>query len=576
MRYRKLSHKTAGIAVYLCLAISLVIPLDADSQNINPAEVITWQAVGAQMEGNERLRLFLRLLTSDGFSLYRDKITFSLPFGMTLVEKREPPTVEVIDPLTGDRVETFGGGEFELLLQGRPSATSISLAITYIGCTDKICLFPYTETLRFEVASATVDSTSAGIEQRLVDYTGQSKRSFWWLVVIALIGGLLTNLTPCILPMIPITVKTLGRQHLYPQLSALLYGAGIIFSYTALGLVVSATGGLFGALLGNLWFALLFSALMFVFGLSMLGWGNLAFLQRLGTSFGGQKKSLLNTWLLGLGAGLVAAPCTGPILGALLAYAATQLSGLEATSLFFAYSFAFASPYMFAGGLVAKLARIKVASRLQVATKLVLAGLMFGLFFYYLRIPLYRQLQGLADYWFMLSFIFVIAGGLAIGLCLWQLRFARHRLLTLVFTFIFGFGLFAFAQGVTTPSRPTVVEWLTSEQQAMAQAELTGAPILLDAWAEWCERCKQMDAYTYTDRRLARYLEENTWLTLKLDFTRTTPETTALRQKYGILSLPTTILIPASGDLSKKVTISGFLDAPTLIKHLHKFSTTNN
>ena len=524
----------------------------------------------------------MRLLTSDGFSLYRDKVTFTVPFGMALVEKKEPPTVEVIDPLTGDKVETFKGGEFELLLQGQPPTTVVQLAITYIGCTDKICLFPYTENLQFELPAVTQpttglpDSTSAGIEQQLVNYAGQSSRSFWWLIVIALIGGLLTNLTPCILPMIPITVKTLGGQHLHPQLSSLLYGAGIIVSYTALGLIVSATGGLFGALLGNLWFALLFSALMFIFGLSMLGWGNLAFLQRLGTSFGGQKKSLLNTWLFGLGAGLVAAPCTGPILGALLAYAATQLSGLEATSLFFVYSFAFASPYMFAGGLVTKLARVQVASRLQVAVKLVLAGLMFGLFFYYLRIPLYRQLQGFADYWFTLSIIFVAVGGLAIGLCLWWLQLARQRLVTLVCAVIFGFGLFAFAQGVTTPSRPSVVEWLTSEQQAIAQAELTGAPILLDAWAEWCERCKQMDAYTYTDPKLASYLQEHTWLTLKLDFTLTTPETTTLRQKYGILSLPTTVLIPASGDLDKKVTITGFLDASTLIEHLRKFSSATN
>ena len=502
-------------------------------------------------------------------------MTFNPPFGTTITEKKEPPTVEVIDPLTGDKVKTFEGGEFELLLQGA-SSTSVSLAITYIGCTDKICLFPYTETLQFEVIPTTISatsSTSAGIEQRLVDYAGQSSKSFWWLVIIALIGGLLTNLTPCILPMIPITVKTLGGQHLYPQLSALFYGAGIIFSYTALGLVVSATGGLFGALLGNLWFALLFSALMFIFGLSMLGWGNLAFLQRLGTRFGGQKKSLLNTWLLGLGAGLVAAPCTGPILGALLAYAATQLSGFEATSLFFVYSFAFASPYMFAGGLVARLARVKVASRLQVSVKLVLAGLMFGLFFYYLRIPLYQQLQGLADYWFTLSMIFIVGGGLAIGLCLWRLQLAHYRLVTLVCSIVFGFGLFAFAQGVTTPSRPTVVDWLTSEQQAITQAELTGAPILLDAWAEWCERCKQMDAYTYTDRRLAQYLQKNTWVTLKLDFTVTTPETTALRQKYGILSLPTTVLIPSSGDPDERMTISGFLDAPTLIEHLRKFSS---
>ena len=296
--------------------------------------------------------------------------------------------MEVVDPISNEKVKTFAGGEFELLFKGASKNGFMPLAITYIGCTDKICLFPYTVNLNLKVypaigqPPATADTEmgvsnplrtasqppvlgteATEVEQILVDYAGQSKRSFLWLIIIALIGGILTNFTPCVLPMIPITLKTLGNQHARPVVSALVYGVGIITSYSALGMIVATTGGLFGAILGNTWFTLTFSCIMFVFGLTMLGWGNLAFLQRLGVKLSTTKASLPNAFCLGLGAGLVAAPCTGPILGALLAYSATQLVGLEAFALFFVYSLGFAIPYMFAGNFVVRIARVNIAPR---------------------------------------------------------------------------------------------------------------------------------------------------------------------------------------------------------------------
>ncbi len=574
------------------LLVSLLLAVLAFNDPPNPADVVSWQSAGAQVEG-DNTRVLLRLTTSDGFSLYRDKISFKPPLQLSLLSIQEPPAQEITDPLTGDKVKTFFGGEFELLFKGTPQGETLPFAITYIGCTDKICLFPYTETLQINVyrsarrgaasSSAATTATSvptpninatpaASVEQTLISFVGQSQRSLLWLVVIALLGGLLTNLTPCVLPMIPITLKTLAQRRATPRLGALVYGAGIISSYSALGLVAAFGGGMFGAILGNLWFVIAVSVLMFVFGLTMLGWGNFAVLQQLGTKLGQGKASLPNTFCLGLGAGLVAAPCTGPILGALLTWSATQLSGGEAFLLFFVYSCGFALPYIGGGSLVSRITTIKLAPRLQFCAKLLMASMMFALFFYYLRIPFYQQLQPLAAVWFPLSASLLGMGALLLAWLAW--RRPGGRVGALPCALLLGLGLFAFSQGATTTTRPTLVTWLTDEPAARRQAQAQQRPLLIDGWAEWCERCKQMDAFTWTDPTLSRWLQDNDWLLLKLDFTLTSAATEALRQKYHILSLPSIVLLPADHEMRERVVINGYLDAPALLAQLREFSAS--
>lgn len=568
---------------YLYFVILLLAsPLYA--QNINPADVIDWQAMGSDRNAKGELRLFLRLTTHGNFSLYRDKVTFKYPLDYKLIDQSTPTPVRIIDPLSGEEVDTFRSGEFELTFIGKQYQSEFPLSITYIACTDKICLFPHTEILKFalplESTATSADTAvinaptsaaspaprSQSLEQTLID---QATSSFVWLMLLALVGGLMTNLTPCVLPMLPITLKTLGNQHNSPRISSLCYGAGIILAYSSMGVVAALTGDMFGSILGNLYFTIPFSILLFMLGMSMLGWVDLSILQRLGMRFATTQNSLANAFSMGMGAGMVAAPCTGPILGVLLAYAATQMSGIESVALFLLYSFGFACPYMFAGTYLAKLAKMRVAARVQLIAKIGIASMVFAVSFYYLRIPFYKQLHYWQEYWLSIASTLMLIA-LPLAYFATDSKYARIKPLALICSIVLGASLFAFSQKLTAPPRQSTVVWLTDEQQALQQAKAQNRPLLIDAWAEWCERCKQMDAYTYTDQRVAARIGEN-WVALKLDFTLNSDSNTELRKRYGILSLPTTIFLPNAEDVSAKTNITGYLNADEMLKLLEGY-----
>src|ERR1041385_3060806 len=157
------------------------------------------------------------------------------------------------------------------------------------------------------------------------------------------LGGLLTAATPCVFPLIPITVSIFGaRQARSKRQAAVLsatYVLGIALTYTLLGVVAGATGTAFGPIMANPWViggvALVFVAL----AASMFGAYDIALPSSLQTRLsqvGG--KGAAGAFAMGLVAGIIAAPCTGPVLGAVLAYIATTQKLGFGGSLMFTYA----------------------------------------------------------------------------------------------------------------------------------------------------------------------------------------------------------------------------------------------
>jgi thiol:disulfide interchange protein DsbD len=172
--------------------------------------------------------------------------------------------------------------------------------------------------------------------------------------LVVFLGGLLTALTPCVYPLIPITVgifgarRESGRGRSMLLTSAYVLGMAAVFS--ALGLIAAKSGQAFGFILGDWRFALAVSIVLLSLAASMFGAFELALppglSQRL-SSVGGA--GITGAFLMGTVSGFIAAPCTGPVLAGLLAFVAKSQSSLLGAALLFLYALGVGFPFMLIG-----------------------------------------------------------------------------------------------------------------------------------------------------------------------------------------------------------------------------------
>lgn len=565
--------------------------------DLHPTDVIIWEPVGATREADGGISVGMRLQTKQNFSIYKKNAKFTGPAGFELQSIEAPPTKKIEDPLGEGQVEVYDGGDFILKFMGLEAfqGNKFPMSITFLGCTSRLCLFPYTQNFELELSSAvapastpgsiaeqhasekaaqeaggTTGNTSDDLQQELATKVARGELSLMLLLAVLFLGGMATNLTPCVFPMIPITVRILGAQGHKPIVSSVMYALGIVASYSLLGIVVALTGGMFGALMASTAFNLIFAVLFFALALSMLGFVNLAKLQELGTRFGTHKQSNWNTLMMGAGAGLVAAPCTGPILGALLAFSAKNPNSHVGWQ-FFVYSAGFALPYVFLGMSSQKIAKIKVSATVQNGVKLAFAAIMFGLSFYYLRVPLYNAMKALAPYWQSISIGAFMIGSIVAWLAVTGPRSTKKGWQVLA-TLILGVWLFAGSQWLTSASSSAETPLTTHKtfEEGLVVAQQNKKPILIDGWAEWCEACKKMDASTFQDPTVRQTLQSG-WNVVKLDLTEMNEQNDALAQRFGMQGLPTLVLLPPDGDLGKMKKIVGYASAQKLLQEMEAF-----
>lgn len=169
------------------------------------------------------------------------------------------------------------------------------------------------------------------------------KNGFLFTLLVVFLSGIAASLTPCVYPMIPITVgifggmKDAGTKKRF--LLSLLFASSIAVMYTSLGLAAGLTGRLFGSILNSLSVKLLITAVFIAMGLSMLGLFTLDLPAPLKDRIGGDRGSgIAGIFLMGLFSGIIAAPCVGPILVAILAYVAANRDAIFGGILLFAFS----------------------------------------------------------------------------------------------------------------------------------------------------------------------------------------------------------------------------------------------
>jgi cytochrome c-type biogenesis protein len=147
-------------------------------------------------------------------------------------------------------------------------------------------------------------------------------------IFVVFAAGVLTSFTPCVYPMIPVTVTYIGTASQGSRRRALIlsvvYVAGLALVYASLGVIVAMLGKTFGSFTRNPWIYGGVGLLLLLFAIFMMGWINIpipGFAGRM-QSEGTRRGGLLGALLIGLASGFVAAPCTAPVLATLLVYVA--------------------------------------------------------------------------------------------------------------------------------------------------------------------------------------------------------------------------------------------------------------
>ena len=370
------------------------------------------------------------------------------------------------------------------------------------------------------------------------------------------LGGLALNLTPCVYPLIPITIGYFGGQS--EGSTTKLFFMGILFilglavTYSAIGVVTSLTGAVFGALLQNPIVILAVVAILLVLSLSMFGVYEFKLPDKLVNKAGGAKAGMYGAFFMGLTMGIVAAPCIGPFVLGLVTYVATKQDPYFGFLLFFVLAVGLGTPYLFLAVFSGKIKKLPRAGEWMDAVKHIFGFILVGMAIYFLLPLLPESFRG-----YILP-VFMI--GTAIYLLFFE-KLANSVKGFKIFKIVFSLLIFAVAIYSLIPSQSQSVNWKPFTQDALT--EISGKGAIIDFYADWCIPCKELDAATFSDPKVIE-LSKN-FETYKANMTESlSPEVEALREKYKILGVPTVLILNSQGEEKERIT--GFVNSEEFYK----------
>lgn len=510
------------------------------------------------------------------------KLDVIQPKDLFLTEFHIVPLTEFRDPVSKKiKVGAKGKGVLTTLIQlpsnFPPGFVKAKVDLTYQACTTDYCLFPTKAPFEFvlSVAAAPAD-----------DILSQALAKGWLYALLAVfLAGVLTSLTPCIFPLIPITLAVIGSKdaggsRFRGAFISLCYVLGIAVTYSILGVIAAKTGAMFGSLLGHPLVVGLISFLFLLMGLSMYGLFELKFPDRWAGALVGRRweKGAVGAFFSGLIAGVVASPCVGPVLIGILAYVAQTQDTLKGFVLLFTFAFGLGQLFLVLGTFSQLLHRLPKSGPWMEKIKFIFGTTMIGMALYFIYPVTHSTLfDGLiATSLILISSFFGAFDKLN--------KFgAAGKLRKTIMLLVFFIG-WVFAIKTLLPDHiekqifPEVLstqktsvqgpEWFTYSEGSLQKATEKGRIVILDFKADWCLACKELELYTFSDPRVLEKGKNYLWL--EFDATRESPELIELRKKYDIPGLPAVLIFDSSGKWNKELSLFGFEDADHFLERLNQ------
>ena len=386
-------------------------------------------------------------------------------------------------------------------------------------------------------------------------------------LLMSFAAGVATSLTPCVYPMIAITVSVFGARKVKTRFEGAAlssaFVAGMTTLFTTLGVIAALSGGIFGDELGS---PLVAGALALMFGamaLSMFGAFELA-LPYQWTTWLGDRGGIgySGAFVLGMASSLIAAPCVGPVLGLLLPWIGTTGNVAFGALCMVAYSLGMGLLFWVVGTFAVGLPK---SGRWMEWVKSAFGLVMLGSALYFLRawLPGYTRIEQRPTHLALgLSLLFA---GLLLGAV--HLSFSQDRLARL--RKAGGIALAAFGIVITVgylEARPAHAAWQHDLASARETARELGSPLLIDFGASWCQACGELERHTFSDPRVIEASQRFVKVKVDLSPGPDVRQGTAWLQSYGARGLPLVVLHDKHG--REQARITEFVEAERMLELL--------
>lgn len=546
----------------------------------DPAAAVAGQAV----------RLDVTLSITDGLHInsHTPAQDFLIPLELTIAPDAglEIEGIDFPAPLMkafefSDEKMSVYEGELLITVRARVAAAaqggqrSVIAVLSYQGCSEKSCFAPASDTLRAELTITSAGSVSAAVESgsdpaAAPAVSAEESRAAEILqkglgsaLVAFFLIGLALNLTPCVYPIIPITVSYFGGQQARSRsasfVSALFYLLGIALSFALLGLVSSMAGKQWGFLFQSPWFVVAIASVILLMAASMFGAFEISVPTFLLSKFGSSREGVIGSLVMGLTVGVIIAPCAAGIIIGLVSLVARMGLVVRGGLLFFAMGLGLGLPYLILATFSGLLNRLPQSGEWMIWVKKVFGFLLLGVAFYFLA----PQLERIGNKFGFLAGLTGLVGGLLLG-------FLDHsggeskafRVLKKVV------GVVLLLLGITwingaIQEKTVSLPWNHYNGQSMEQILSSGKPVFMDFYADWCAPCKQLDRETFSDPRVAARADQ--FYFLKVDCTKPDAATKAFMELYQVSGMPTLVFLTPDGKEMASLREIGFIDAETFL-----------
>jgi thiol:disulfide interchange protein DsbD len=497
---------------------------------------------------------------------------------------REPSGIEVKDVLfplpehtkfeyTDHPIQTFSGQlavHANLIIsEDMPAGEHrVPGTLSYQACSASACLPPEQVSFVLPVTVVPKGTPTRSLNQGVFlhgDERGRPSRGNLWFSLIGFfLGGLALNLTPCIYPLIPITVSYFGgKTHNGSRfLQAGLYLVGLALTNSALGLWAAFSGRLLGSVLQNPLVVVLMACIFIALALSFFGFWEFRVPGWLTRSVSKTYGGYLGALFMGLTLGIVAAPCLGPFILGLLTYVAQLGNPWAGFLCFFVLSLGLGLPLAVLAFFSGAVDRLPLSGDWLLWIRKLMGWILVAMAVYMVRplIP-FEWGKSLATALIPLAASFHLCWFDRSGLAA-----RRFVLFKRVLGILLVSGSVLYFVGATH-SGPAV-SWDLYEEARMEQALKGPKPLVLDAFAEWCVPCRAMDRTVFTDPEVVTASREA--VMMRLDLTRRSPAQKKLLRKYDIKGVPTLLFFNSEGVEVKELRAECYLDKEDFLARLRK------